>query len=268
MPPHTASQRSGDLALQLAARLWFATAALGQATFAGFILGFVLPRLSAGDLPALNAKPHITGYVTGDPWGNAQLLMHLLLGAVMTLSGLLQLLPALRRALPALHRWNGRLFMLAAVAVSLSGFYLTWGRGSAPHLGSDLSTSANGALILIAVALAWRSARSGDTALHRRHALRAYLLVNGVWFLRLGMMLTAVAMAASGRQLELHGPIFLAVSLLSWTLPLALLQLYFTAQSTRSGLIKHCVAGLLVVLALATAAAGVLAWMYMWRPYL
>lgn len=268
MPTPYPAAASGHRALSVAAGLWFATAAFGQTAFAAFILAFVLPRLASGDLPGLNDKPHITGYVSGDSWGNTHLLAHLLLGALMTLSGLLQLLPALRRGWPALHRWNGRMFMSAALITTLSGFYLTWIRGSQLSLGSALTTSANGVLILLALTLAWRSARAGDFARHRRHALRTYLLVNGVWFLRLGLVLAGLLLAAFGYSLRVDGPAFLVVSLLSWALPLAVLELYFAAQRSAKASLKHGVALLLGILALMTAGGALAAWLFMWAPRL
>ena len=265
--PHFARLHPGR-ALSAAAALWFATAALGQTAFAAYILGFILPRLAAGDLIGLNDKPHITGYVAGDTPGNAQLLAHLLLGAWMTLSGLLQLLPGVRRRWPALHRWNGRAFISLALIATLSGFYLTWLRGSQLNLGSALATSANGVLILIALTIAWRRARSGDIAAHRKYALRAYLLVNGVWFLRLGMVLAGMLMAAFGQRLHADGAVFLIVSLLSWALPLGVLELYFTAQRSSHAGMKFGVAAVVGVLALLTAAGGLAAWLLMWAPRL
>ncbi len=262
--PHSADHR----ALSLAAGVWFVTAALGQAAFAAFVLAFVVPRWVAGDLLGLNDKPHITGYVAGDDFGNAQLLAHLLVGALMTLSGLLQLLPALRRQWPGLHRWNGRVFLLSAAIATLSGFYLIWVRGSQLNLGSALATSANGVLILLALMLAWRSARARDIASHRRHALRAFLLVNGVWFLRLGMVMAGMLLAAMGEELSVDGPVFLAVSVFSWLLPLALLELYFAAQRSRQSAFRYAVAALLGLLALLTAAGGLAAWLFMWAPRL
>lgn len=259
---------SGHRALSYSAGLWFVGAAAGQTAFAAFIFAFVLPRLAAGDGPGLNDKPHLTGYLPGDTLSNAQLLAHLLLGTLMTLSGLLQLLPALRQRWPAAHRWNGRVFLLCALITTLSGFYLTWVRGSQLNLGSALSTSANGVLILLALALAWRAALKRDYAAHRRHALRAFLLVNGVWFPRLGMVLTGLALAAGGQQLDVDGPVFLAVSVLSWVLPLVLPELYSAAQRSPHPRLRLAVAGLLGLAAVLTAAAGLAAWLFMWSPKL
>jgi predicted membrane channel-forming protein YqfA (hemolysin III family) len=175
-----------------------------------------------------------------------------------------QLLPEVRRRWPALHRWNGRAFMLAALIATLSGFYLTWVRGSQLNLPSALATSANGLLIVVFVALAWRSALRRDIAAHREHALRAWVLVNGVWFLRIGLMLAGVSLAPFGVRMDVDGPLFLAVSVLSWAAPLALLQLYLWAGREASPAATRRVAwtfhGLTVLTAVGSLAAIVLLW--------
>lgn len=68
---------------------------------------------------------------------------------------------------------------------------------------------------MVFVALAWRSALARDFAIHRRHALRAWLLVNGVWFLRIGIMLAGLALAPFGLQMSYTSAVFIAISFLS-----------------------------------------------------
>ncbi|WP_163360481.1 DUF2306 domain-containing protein, partial [Klebsiella aerogenes] len=65
----------------------------------------------------------VGGYVPGGLAGNLVLAMHLLLAAVITLGGPLQLVPAIRRRWPRFHRWNGRAYMLTALLISLGGLY-------------------------------------------------------------------------------------------------------------------------------------------------
>lgn len=247
-----------------AVRAWFLTALVGQLAFVIYIVGVFLPPLWQGNPLAMNNKPHITGWVVGDTMGNVQLLAHVLLGALVTASGLVQLLPDVRRRWPALHRWNGRAFMLAALVATLSGFYLTWVRGSQLNLASALATSANGLLIVAFVALAWRSALQRDFAAHREHALRAWVLVNGVWFLRIGLMLAGLSLAPFGVRMDVESPIFLAVNVLSWAAPLALLQLYLWAGRQASPAARRRVAwtfhGLTVLTGLGSLAAMVLMW--------
>lgn len=254
--------------LSSGATAWFASALFGQWAFVAFVLMFFGSPLVDGDLAALNRKPHITGYVPGDLVGNVQFVGHALLGGLVTFAGVWQLVPALRRRWPALHRWNGRLFLGIALLVTLTGFYLTWVRGSRLGFASALSTSINGLLILGFALLAWRSALRRDVATHRRHALRAYLLVNGVWFLRIGIMLAALVLAPLGVKIDYDGAPFLVVSFASWVLPLAVLELYFRAERSPRASVHYAMGGGLVVLALATLAGSLAAMAFMWWPVL
>lgn len=255
-------------ALRWGAATWFLAATLGQWAFVAFIALFFGGHGLDGNLAALNAKPHVTGHVAGDTLGNAQFLAHALLGGVVTFSGTWQLVPALRRRWPALHRWNGRLFLAIALVVTLGGFWLTWVRGSQLGAGSNLSITLNGLAILGFVALAWRSARRGDLTTHRRHALRAWLLVNGVWFLRIGILLVGLVLAPLGIEVDYTGATFVGVSFASWLLPLAVLEFYLRAGRSPRPAVQYAAALLLGVLALATLAGSAAALAFMWLPYL
>jgi hypothetical protein len=264
MPAASAPSR----ALSSGAAFWLATALLGQAAFIAFIALFFGDALASGDLAAVNDKPHITGYAPGDLLGNVQFLGHALLGGLVTLAGLWQLVPALRQRWPAVHRWNGRVFLSVALVVTLTGFSLVWLRGSRLGIGSDVSISLNGLLIVAFAVLAWRSARRRDFATHRRHALRAWLLVNGVWFLRIGIMLAGLLLTPLGIRIDYQGPVFIGVSIASWLLPLVVLELYFRAERSRHAAAKVAMGSLLGVFAVLTLAGSAAAAAFMWWPVL
>lgn len=254
--------------LSAGATLWFITATLGQLAFVAFIVAFFGGALATGDLAGLNAKPHVTGYVSGDVVGNTQFLGHAVLAGLVTFAGLWQGVPALRRRWPAAHRWNGRVFLGVALVVTLTGFWLVWVRGSRLGIGSDVSISLNGLLILCFAVLAWRSALRRDVARHRRHALRAWLLVNGVWFLRIGIMLAGLLLAPLGIKIDYQGATFILVSFGSWVVPLAVLELYFRAERSRHALAKTAMGLVFGLLATATLAGSLAAAAFMWWPVL
>ncbi|HEY6528970.1 MAG TPA: hypothetical protein VIZ65_09775 [Cellvibrionaceae bacterium] len=89
--------------LSLSAKLWFLVAATGQLAFVFFIVAYYGSRTLQGNFAAWNDKPVITGYVPGDRLGNSLFALHVLLGGVITLAGLLQLLPSIRQKIPRLH---------------------------------------------------------------------------------------------------------------------------------------------------------------------
>lgn len=255
-------------ALSLAATTWFIVATLGQWAFVTYIVLFYGGNSLAGDFLALNEKPHVTGYVPGDTLGNAQFLMHALAGGLVTLAGAFQLIPALRRRWPDLHRWNGRLFLTVSIVATLMGFWLVWVRGSQLSAGSNLSISLNGLLILVFAALAWRSAWQRDFTTHRQHALRAYLLVNGVWFLRICIIFAALVLMPMGVKITPEGPAFVGVSFASWMLPLILVELYFRAERSANPKHQYAMASLLLLISLLILAGSAAAMRFMWWPYL
>lgn len=259
---------SSSSVLSASATAWLVVATLGQWAFVAFIVLFFGGRILSGELAALNDKPHVTGYVPDDIAGNLQFIGHALLGGLVTFAGVWQLVPALRRRWPAFHRWNGRLFLSIALLVSLSGLYLVWVRGSQLGSGSNLSITLNGLLIVCFATLAWRSALRRDFVAHRRHALRAYLLVNGVWFLRIGIMLAGMVLTPLGVKIDYQGATFIAVSFASWLLPLAVLEIYLRAEKSRHAKTQYLVGGLLGLLALATLVGSMAAVAFMWWPVL
>ena len=255
-------------ALHLGAAAWFIAATLGQWAFVLFILLFFGGHSLSGNLAGINDKPHVTGYVSGDTFGNFQFIAHALMGGIVTFAGTWQLLPALRRRWPRLHRWNGRLFLGISLFGALSGLYLTWIRGSRLGTGSNVSITINGLLILVFATLAWRSALQRDFPRHRQHALRTFLLVNGVWFLRIGIMLAGLVLAPLGIEIDYQGMVFVGVSFASWALPLAMLELYLRAERSQRVVPRYAMAMTLGLLALVTLAGGAAAVAFMWLPVL
>lgn len=260
--------RPAHPALARVARLWFLTFLLAQLAFAFFIIAFFTPPLLSGDYAAWNDKPHLVGYVPGDTVGNAQLLVHVYLGALVTLLGSLQFVAAIRRRYPVVHRWIGRVFLGASLVATLGGFYLTWVRGAQINAASTLSISLNGVLILVFAVLAFRSAWRRDFVAHRRHATRAFLLVNGVLFLRVGIMLAGVLLTPLGIRVDYDGGVFIAVSFLSWLAPLALYEAYLWAERSTWPAVRHVATTVIGLAAVATLAGAVAAAMFMWWPRL
>jgi hypothetical protein len=256
-------------ALRWAGILWFVVAAIGQAAFVGFILAFYGTRTAAGNYAGWNDKPLIDGYISGDQTGNFVFAAHVLLASLVTLAGLMQLVPAIRRAFPALHRWSGRTFLVVAGFMALSGFWLTLVRGTSL---SDVSSAAiviDGLLILIFGALAWRHAVKRRFDQHRVWAMRTFMAVSGVWFLRIGIMgWVLVNQGPVGMSGTLSGPADIVLVFGSYLIPLGLLELYFRAGRTAHAAPKLLTAAL-VLFAAAFTAIGVFGTIaLMWGPYL
>src|SRR5207248_10840343 len=138
--------------------------------------------------------------------------------------GALQLVPGIRERAPAFHHWNGRVFLVTVLALSFSGFYLVWVRGVAPSLYEAFSTTLNAALIVTFAVMAWRAARARRIAVHRRWALRLYLVANAQWFLRIGLFAYFIVNMGVGRKVKLGDPVLVFWTIGCYLVPLAILE--------------------------------------------
>lgn len=256
-------------ALRGASLLWFTVAAIGQIAFIGFILAFYGVRTATGNFASWNDKPLIDGYIQGDRLGNSVFAAHVLLASVVTLCGLMQLVPALRRKWPRLHRWSGRTFMVIALFMALSGVWLAVVRGTYLSVISAAAILINAVLILVFVGLAWRHAVKRRFEQHRRWAMRTFMVVSGVWFLRIGLMgWVLINRGPVGMNKTMSGPVDIVMTFGSYLIPLAILELYEAAKRSESGALKALTAAVLALAAAYTAAGvfGTIA--FMWGPYL
>lgn len=241
--------------------------AVGQLLFASYVLVFYGGALLHGAPQRWN-QILPKGHVVGDTLGNGMLGLHLLAAVVFVVAGVLQLLPALRRRVPALHRWSGRSYLVLAAVLALGGLWLVWVRqGVAGDLPQHLAITVNAMLILACSWQAWDAAHRRDLATHRRWAIRLYLVASGVWFFRVGLMAwLALHQAPVGFDPKtFSGPFLSSLAIVVYVVgPLAVAQTYFRAlQARRRGVKLAAALGLLAleaVLVIGVFAAAAALW--------
>jgi hypothetical protein len=247
--------RSADRALNYAAGFWFTAVLFGQWAFVYYIVGFYGISTFSGEfetwnrLAALGRSP----YVAGDTGGNFAYAAHALAAGIIAFGGALQLLPQIRKHAPIFHRWNGRIFLFTVTGLSLSGFYLVWIRGTSPSLTDAISTTINGVFILTFAALALRAALTRNFAIHRRWAMRLYLVSNAQWFLRIGLFAYFIGGRIIGYDVAMGDPFLRFWTFGCYLVPLAVLELYLRAKDGRAALPRFAMAGALIALTLAMA---------------
>lgn len=255
-----------DKVLTTAAGLWLATALIGQWTFVTYILASYAWPAARGDIESWSDRA-LKGYEAGDTAGNIVFGAHVLMAAVMSFAGALQLVPRIRARAAAFHRWNGRVFLATAFAISLGGLYLVWVREATTTLVGSIGITLNAVLILTFGVLAWRAAMARDFTVHRRWALRTFMVANGVWFMRLGYMAwTILNQGPVGMTRKLDGPFDLFLSFAAYLAPLAVLEIYLRTQARAGAPGKYALAGGLLALTALTALGVFGAAVFMWGP--
>lgn len=265
--PMIDKKMNAQTVLTRAASLWYLMAAAGQLAFLLFILLFYYPSALSGNFSAWDAKPNIEGFTAGDAGGNLMFALHVLAAAVMTAGGMLQLLPALRQKWPSVHRWNGRVFILTAMALALGGLWLVWGRGSYLNLTGAIGISLNAVLIISFAIMAWRTALKRQFVDHRLWAMRLFIVANAVWFMRLGYMIWGIGTGGIGIGDAMDGPYDYFLAFGNSLVPLAIMEIYLRVKAGKSDRARYAMAAGLVVCALLTIGGSAGAWMVMWGPY-
>ncbi|NIJ54200.1 DUF2306 domain-containing protein [Dyadobacter arcticus] len=222
--------------LTFAAASWLTVATIGQWIFAFYIVSFYGKSAFSGAFEKWNqVLPH--GYVEGDLKGNLIVGLHVLLAAILVIGGPLQLIPQIRRHLPLFHRWLGRVYVILAILVGSAGLIMVWTRGGIGDQTQRISISVQAIYIISFALLAIRYARSRQLEKHRSWALRLFMVVNGVWFFRVGLMFWLLVNGGpAGFDPETFtGPFLTTLSIITYSVPLSLivLEMYLYAQKSQ-----------------------------------
>lgn len=255
--------------LKSAATCWFVVAGFGQLIFVTYLFGFYGRTAVLGQLDAWN-QIFPRAHVAGQPAHNAIIALHLAFAALITVGGLLQLMTGVRRWFPRFHRWNGRVYLISAWVMGGGGLTMVWSGTSVGDLSQHIAISINALLIMLCAVMTVRHALARRFALHRRWAMRLFLVVSGVWFFRIGLTFwILVNQGAVGfNPATFTGPALTTIGFAQYLLPLAMLQLYFHAQDRAGSRGRVLMTGGLFASTLFTAVGIVAASMMLWLPNL
>ena len=254
-----------DTALKAAARFWFGVTVIGQLAFGFAVASFYSLTSMRGDY---HGWRFTNGFIPGVTQGNLAVVLHLISAAIIMLAGAIQLVPQVRGRFPVFHRWNGRIYMLAAVVLSGAGLYMHWIRGSVGGPAQHISGTVNALLIWLCAGMALRYALARDFKTHRRWALRLFLVVSASWFLRIMLFLSFLVFKGpvGFDPTTFTGPLLTFLAYAQFLLPLAVLEIYLRAQDHPGALRRLATAGMLFVVTLIMIAGLFAVTMAIWVP--
>ncbi|MDT0605512.1 DUF2306 domain-containing protein [Croceitalea rosinachiae] len=264
------SNRQAQLnkALKATANLWFIIAVIGQWLFAIYVAAFYGGAAMQGDFMKWNrVLPH--GYAEGETMDNLATAIHVFLAVAILVGGPLQFIPAIRNRFRKFHRINGRLYVSLMILVGLSGVYMVLSKGTVSGLIGDISININAVLILIFSILTIQRALSKKFEAHNQWAFRLFLVANGVWFFRIGLMFWLMVMGGPvGFDPEtFRGPFLIFLGFGQYLIPLAIYQLYLKSKKSNA-FGKFSMSIILIGCFFITAIGIFAATMGMWLPRL
>ncbi len=275
------SSEIAKVALQRAAMFWFVTAVVGQWIFAYYTVVFYGGSAVRGDVEAVN-KNLIHGIIPGDHIGNLMVITHLVLAAIITFGGPLQIIlgavltdarrfkrvPNIRATTALVHRFNGRIYMMTALLISVGGLHMIWTRGTIGGLAQHIAISLNAILIIVFAVISLRYAIKGKIQKHKQWALRLFLAVSGVWFFRVGLMLwMSIHQRPVGYDpATFTGPFLYFLAFAQYLLPLFVLEVYFRIKDRGNALGRFAMAITITLLTIAMGVGIYGAFTGMWLP--
>jgi len=222
--------------LELSAKIWFCVATVGQWLFGIYVIVFYHGSTFTGDFEKWN-RVLPKGYIPGDWAGNLSVALHVLLGGIIIVGGPLQFIPYIQRKYKTLHRWFGRVYVVTAIIIGLAGLLMVWIRGSVGDRFMHISISISALYLILFAVLTIKKAIAKQFKMHRKMALRLFMMANGGWFFRIGVMgWILINGKPVGFDIDtFSGPALWVISVLSYSLPLSLLilELYFRAQEQK-----------------------------------
>jgi hypothetical protein len=183
--------------------------------------------------------------------------------------GPLQLVPQIRARFPTFHHLLGRTYLLTAVVSASIGLYLIWTRPRFGSLVNSIGTSLDGVLIIVFAAVALRYAIARDIRTHRRWALRLFMVVSSVWFIRIGFRVWDFLTGGIGIDAKTFSGPFVGIwHFGQYLLPLAVLELYFLTRDTANTRGRYAMAIGLFALTILMGIGIYLVTMSSWLPRL
>ena len=144
-------------------------------------------------------------YDAAAPVSTFAIFAHMVLGGAITVLAVLQVLPVLRRRVPALHRASGYVVAALALTTALAGGLYIAVRGTIGGWPMDAGFGVYGALMALAAVQTIRFARQRH-AMHRVWATRLVILVLGSWIYRVHYGIWDLVADGAGRTPDFAGP--------------------------------------------------------------
>ncbi|QPH56221.1 DUF2306 domain-containing protein [Pontivivens ytuae] len=172
----------------------------------------------------ITAETHFQ--VAGGTAVNAGLFLHMLTGAMITALAPVQLVGALRRRWPLVHRTTGYLLAACAVPAAVGGLLYIGARGTQGGALMSAGFTVYGLLLLVSAVQAVRMARARRFEAHRAWALRFFVLAIGSWLYRLHYTLWYLATGGLWSEEDFSGGFDIVQNVAFWLPYLVLVELW------------------------------------------
>jgi hypothetical protein len=193
--------------------------------------------------------------------------VHFAAGTILLLLGPVQLIGAIRRKMPRLHRWTGRLYVFTALTAGAGGLIFIALRGTVGGTPMTIGFSLYGMLTIVAaMATVWH-ARERRFDAHRAWAIRLYALVIGSWLYRMDYGFWKMLAHGAGHTRTFDGQFDVVMAFFFYIPNLIIAEAFIRARRTQTQPIAKIASALVLTGATAFVALGTYYFTaYHWGP--
>lgn len=201
---HSEGKSRNDVLLRWSGIALMATVWTSALLFGLYILAFYVMALTNGDLSNWNeVLPGL--YQEDRPVATIGIGLHFAAGGIILILGSIELIKAVRTRYPTLHRWIGRLYIIACLFTAVGGLTFIALNGTVGGTVMDIGFGLYGILMLLAAVETFRHAKAGRMETHNAWAWRLYALAIGSWLYRMDYGFWFLLADGAGHTSDFHG---------------------------------------------------------------
>ena len=254
------------LAIKVSATALVAITWISGAIFGIYILASYGGALQDGDMERWNqVLPKL--YEAGKPAATTGIGAHFAAGALILVLGPIQLVGAVRRNAPALHRWLGRAYVAAAFLAGVGGLAFIMLQGTIGGWPMNIGFAIYGGLMVLAAVETIRHAMARRIEVHRAWAIRLFALAIGSWLYRLYYGFWELIAGSAGHTPTFDGPFDYVMDFFFFVPNLIIAELFIRTRQDQGGPGMRAAAASGLVIA--TGLVGVATYfftVYAWAP--
>lgn len=219
-----------SVVLRWSVRGLVATAWISTALFGLYILAFYAAAAAGDDISRWNESLPML-YEAHTPAATAGIALHFAAGGIVLALGSIQFISSLRTRHPRVHRWLGRVYVLAAFSTGIGGLIFIAVKGTIGGTMMNIGFGLYGVLTVLAAVMAYLHARARRLELHRAWAMRLFALAIGSWLYRMDYGFWFLLADGAGHQKNFSGPFDVVMNFFFYIPNLILVEWLLRTQS-------------------------------------
>lgn len=222
-----------DMVLRWAGIALIATVWVSALLFGLYILAFYAAALYDGNMTKWNKiLPGL--YQPGSRAATIGIGMHFAAGGIILVLGCVQLIEKIRQLYPKVHRWVGRVYVVASLLAAIGGLIFIFIKGTIGGTVMDIGFGLYGVLMFVCAIETIRHAKARRLTKHRVWALRLFSLAIGSWLYRMDYGFWFLLADGAGHSKDFHGAFDQVMSFFFYIPNLLVVELFVRAREVKS----------------------------------